>query len=74
MKMKNQYKQRQRQIEKSIKNDYNQNGNYYYDMIYKGLNNSRKEVKPKLVMVNGKLTKVYKHYENGVPSVWDDII
>ena len=72
--MKNQYKQRQRQIEKSIKNDYNQNGNYYYDMIDKGLKISKKEVKPKLVMVNGKLTKVYKHYENGVPAVWDGII
>lgn len=74
MKMKNQYKQRQRQIEKSIKGDYHQNDNWYEDMATEREKIDFKKLKPKLVMVNGKLTKVYKHYKNGVPAVWDGIV
>jgi hypothetical protein len=72
--MKNQYKQRQRQIEKSIKGDWNQNESYFQD-YYRGINLiDTKLTKPKLVIVNGKLTKVYKTFRNGLPVVWDDII
>lgn len=72
--MKNQYKQRQRQIEKSIKNDYYQNEVFFYDMDREREKINHREIKPKMVMVNGKLTKVYKYYKNGVPVIWDGII
>lgn len=72
--MKNQYKQRQRQIEKSIKNDYYQNEVFFYDMDRKREKINHREIKPKMVIVNGKLTKVYKNYKNGVPVIWDGII
>ena len=72
--MKNQYKQRQKQIEKSIKNDWKQNENYFSEYFEQNNRFEDKLNKPKLVMVNGKLTKIYKTFKNGVPAVWDSII
>lgn len=68
------YKQRQRQIAKSIKNDYNQNPNFYFDYNDKLDKIQVKVEKPKLVIRNGKLTTIYKNYGNGIPTIWDDII
>jgi hypothetical protein len=72
--MKNQYKQRQKQIEKSIKNDWKQNENYFSEYFEQNNRFEDKLNKPKLVMVNGKLTKIHKTFKNGVPAVWDSII
>lgn len=75
MKMKNNYKQRQRQIEKSINNDWNQNPDLYYEIFHNALvKDERKLEKPKMVIINGKLTRVSKKHKNGVPVIWDDVI
>lgn len=72
--MKNQYKQRQKQIEKSIRNDWRQNSGYERCLDTDFLTNKNKEKKPKLVVVNGKLKRIYKDLSNGIPSLWDDVI
>jgi NCAIR mutase (PurE)-related protein len=53
--MKNQYKQRQRQIEKSIRGDWTQNIYYFEDKNKIKEKREKKENKPKLVFKNGKL-------------------
>lgn len=72
--MKNNYKERQRQIEKSIRNDYHQNGDYFYNMEKSIDRFNKKKFKSKLVMVNGKLKKITGRYENDIPFNWDDVI
>lgn len=69
--MKNQYKQRQRQIEKSIKGDHIQNIDYYFDLFNAQKKRKKKENKPRLVMKNGQLN-IKRLFNNGVPAVWDD--
>jgi len=69
--MKNQYKQRQRQIEKSIKGDHIQNIDYFFDLINAQKKRKKKENKPRLVMKNGQLN-IKRLFNNGVPFSWDD--
>ena len=68
--MKNIYKERQRQIDKSARNDYNQNPELFIYSLYPKDN----EKKSKLIMVNGKLTRIYKIYKNGVPMDWTNLV
>jgi hypothetical protein len=69
--MKNQYKQRQRQIEKSIKGDHIQNQNYFLDLMISQKKRKKKENKPRLVLKNGQLN-IKRLFNNGVPFSWED--
>ena len=69
--MKNQYKQRQRQIEKSIKGDYNQNQDYFLDLMISKEKRKKKENKPRLVLKNGQLN-TKRLFNNGIPFSWED--
>jgi hypothetical protein len=71
--MKNQYKQRQRQIDKSIRGDWTQNIYYFEDRNKIKEKREKKENKPKLVFKNGKLIR-NESYKNGVPFSWEDKI
>jgi len=69
--MKNQYKQRQRQIEKSIKGDHIQNQDYFLDLMILQEKRKKKESKPRLVLKNGQLN-IKRLFNNGVPFSWED--
>ena len=69
--MKNQFKEKQRQIEKSIKGDYNQNVYYFYELHKKRDRREKKETTPRLIFKNGKLIRT-DSFNNGVPFDWND--
>lgn len=69
--MKNNYRQHQRQIEKSIKGDYNQNINYHLDLFNTREKRKKKENKLRLVLKNGQLN-LKRTFNNGIPLNWDD--
>jgi len=69
--MKNQYKQRQRQIEKSIKGNHIQNQDYLLNLMISQEKRKKKESKPRLVLKNGQLN-IKRLFNNGVPFSWED--
>ena len=74
--MKNQYKERQRQIEKSVRNDWNQSREIKFDYFsdeYYSISPEKKK-KSKLVIKNGKFTRVFINYDNGIPMDWGDLV
>jgi hypothetical protein len=63
--MKNNYRNWVRQIEKSVRNDYNQNIDL--DMFIK-----KKVTKKQMVMLHGKLQFKYPKFSNDIPQIWVD--
>lgn len=69
--MKNNYKQHQRQIEKSRRNDWRQEREFesFREAEYK--RKLKQERKPRWVYKNGKLVREFNVFRNGLPIVWE---
>lgn len=72
--MKNEFLKRQRQIEKSIRNDYYQNVDWHEDMSNILIKKEKRKYRSKLVIINGKLVKKPNNFSNGIPTNWDDLL
>jgi hypothetical protein len=67
--MKNQYNDRLKQIEKSVRGDWTQNPDYCREQFNKDVKRKQKDIRGKLVIVNGEFKRLLK---NGIPSTWED--
>jgi hypothetical protein len=68
--MKNNYKQHQRQIEKSRRNDWNQELDYLSFREAEDKRKLKRERKPIWVYKDGKLVREFNVFRNGLPMVW----